>query len=366
MGFSGVEGQDGAEAGTGSWAHTKFDCEEASTQHMRLVHCNRQGCRLETFFAGRWGTICDRGFDPNNVGILCKALGFSEARGRLVPKFTGGTSAVSTGANAVWLSEVQCLGGEGDIGDCKHLPWGVAHRCSHTHDVGMCCYGFEGGEKGVRKCKSDFDDCPDATADWARLRDCNYKTCRLDVKHDNKWGTVCDEGFNDKAAMIVCKSLGFKNGGLPRRAGGGRGPIWLGNVNCLGSEKNLEWCHHSPWGNVPACDHNMDAGVCCQGPGKPPPRKARGPKWPCAGDHNTISSGATRLVECTPKGCRLEIKHNDEWGTVCSEDWKTTNAIVACRYLGVYVSVCLWIAGMCVFVCMYMYVCGLKGSKRNS
>ena len=160
MGFSGIEGQDGREGGTAGWAHTKFDCEEAATQHMRMVHCNRQGCRLETYFAGKWGTVCDRGFDPNNVGILCKAFGFSEGQGRFLKHFSGmgskvtGYSSDSTGAGTVWLSGVQCLGGEGDIGDCKHAPWGVAHRCTHLNDVGMCCYGTDNGPKGVRKCKS--------------------------------------------------------------------------------------------------------------------------------------------------------------------------------------------------------------------
>jgi hypothetical protein len=160
VGFSGIEGQEGVEGPSASWAHTPFDCEEAATDHMRLVHCNRQGCRLETFFAGRWGTVCDRGFDPNNAGIICKALGFSAGRGKFLAGFSGegskvsGYSSTSTGAGTIWLSGVQCLGGEGDIGDCKHAPWGVAHLCTHRNDVGICCDGFHDGEMGVRKCKS--------------------------------------------------------------------------------------------------------------------------------------------------------------------------------------------------------------------
>ena len=160
VGFSGNEGQEGVEGPTASWAHTPLDCEEAATDHMRLVHCNRQGCRLETFFAGRWGTVCDRGFDPSNAGILCKALGFSTGKGKFLKGFSGegskvsGYSSTSTGAGTIWLSGVQCLGGEGDIGDCKHAPWGVAHLCTHRDDVGICCDGFQGGELGVRKCKS--------------------------------------------------------------------------------------------------------------------------------------------------------------------------------------------------------------------
>jgi len=32
---------------------------------------------------------------------------------------------------------------------------------------------------------------------------------RLEVYHDGVWGSVCDHGFNDKEASVVCRSLGF-------------------------------------------------------------------------------------------------------------------------------------------------------------
>jgi len=38
--------------------------------------------------------------------------------------------------------------------------------------------------------------------------------CLLGIKYDKKWGTVCDEGFNDNSAKVVCKSLGFEEGGV--------------------------------------------------------------------------------------------------------------------------------------------------------
>ena len=32
---------------------------------------------------------------------------------------------------------------------------------------------------------------------------------RLEVLHDGVWGTVCDNGFTEAAARVVCRSLGF-------------------------------------------------------------------------------------------------------------------------------------------------------------
>jgi len=32
---------------------------------------------------------------------------------------------------------------------------------------------------------------------------------RLEVHHNDVWGTVCDDGFTDAAATVVCYSLGY-------------------------------------------------------------------------------------------------------------------------------------------------------------
>ena len=32
---------------------------------------------------------------------------------------------------------------------------------------------------------------------------------RLELRHNGVWGTVCDDGFNDAAAKVVCNMLNF-------------------------------------------------------------------------------------------------------------------------------------------------------------
>ena len=88
---------------------------------------------------------------------------------------------------------------------------------------------------------------------------------RVEVYHNGTWGTVCDDGWDLRDAMVVCRQLGYGPAvGIHRRAafGSGSGPIWYANVNCSGREANLAQCVHNGLG-VHNCDHSQDAGVIC-------------------------------------------------------------------------------------------------------
>ena len=44
--------------------------------------------------------------------------------------------------------------------------------------------------------------------------------------------------------------------------GSGQGAMWMDDVECNGSERRLDECHHSGWG-VHNCDVDEEAGVAC-------------------------------------------------------------------------------------------------------
>ena len=85
---------------------------------------------------------------------------------------------------------------------------------------------------------------------------------RLEVYHDDRWGTVCNDSWDDKDAQVVCKQLGYTGGTVNNGYGGGKGDIWLDNVRCTGRESKLSWCPKNYWGQH-NCNHNEDAGVEC-------------------------------------------------------------------------------------------------------
>ena len=88
---------------------------------------------------------------------------------------------------------------------------------------------------------------------------------RVEIVYQGMWGTICDDGWDDTDATVVCRELGYLNGTATRQAqfGSGTGPVWLSQVGCSGSESKLSYCTHNGAGNVGSCSHSQDVGVRC-------------------------------------------------------------------------------------------------------
>ena len=88
----------------------------------------------------------------------------------------------------------------------------------------------------------------------------------MEVNYNGEWGTVCDDGWDDIDAGVVCRQLGFgPSGTAVYQAGFGAGTksILLDNVMCTGSESVLTGCIHLGFNVTRSCDHHQDAGVRC-------------------------------------------------------------------------------------------------------
>eukprot|EP00960_Hanusia_phi_P060973 764687-Hanusia_phi.AAC.2 len=154
--------------------------------------------------------------------------------------------------------------------------------------------------------------------DPVRLVACSDGCCRLEINHNDEWGTVCSDWFDHYEAAMVCRQLGcsggwaFGNYGYWRSRGSGR--IWMTRIQCNGYESGISFCGHNGWGNV-NCDHSGDVGVCC--------------------DRGCTATAPIRMEDCQEDGCcRLEVQYNNEWGTICDDGFTLQDTWVACRQLG--------------------------------
>ncbi|NWX67533.1 DMBT1 protein, partial [Alca torda] len=170
------------------------------------------------------------------------------------------------GSGQIWLDDVNCAGAETALSDCRARPWGD-HNCNHGEDAGVECSGV------VEPAPVRLVNGP------------NHCAGRVEVFHDQQWGTVCDDGWDKNDASVVCRQLGC--GAVlsaPGSAHFGQGPdpIWLDDVDCSGNEAALSECRAQSWGSH-NCKHGEDAGVVCSGtPEVPLLRLVNGPTR-CAG-----------------------------------------------------------------------------------
>ena len=103
---------------------------------------------------------------------------------------------VGAGTGDIWLDEVNCRGGEGQLVKCSRGKFGD-NDCSHVDDVAVTCLPLP-TEGDVRLVNGN---------------DIAAKAGRVEVFHAGKWGTVCHDLFGYPEAQVICRQLGFGTSG---------------------------------------------------------------------------------------------------------------------------------------------------------
>ncbi|XP_072529559.1 antigen WC1.1-like [Salminus brasiliensis] len=136
---------------------------------------------------------------------------------------------------------------------------------------------------------------------------------RVEVLHGETWVTVCDAGFDQQDAEVVCRELGC---GLPVEVlgaaafGRGAGQVWSEELQCRGNESEIYFCPKHPTSLTHKCSHDNDVGLVCAG--------------------HTQARLMNGLDSCSG---RVELQYLSEWGTVCDVSWDMRAASVLCGQL---------------------------------
>ena len=88
--------------------------------------------RVEIFYRGQWGAICDNSWDMNDAEVVCRQLGYNFT----IRALRG--SEVPSGSGQIWLDNVGCFGQEQNLTECYHNVWGN-HSCNHSQVAGVEC-----------------------------------------------------------------------------------------------------------------------------------------------------------------------------------------------------------------------------------
>ena len=86
--------------------------------------------RVEVYYNGAWGTVCDIGWDLNDAQVVCRELGYGYATTFMHNAFYG------EGSGQVLLRNVNCVGTEDTVTSCPRSSWGY---CYHYRDASVRC-----------------------------------------------------------------------------------------------------------------------------------------------------------------------------------------------------------------------------------
>ncbi|XP_074649735.1 scavenger receptor cysteine-rich type 1 protein M160-like isoform X2 [Tubulanus polymorphus] len=276
------------------WEIAAVRCiKNATISNGKVTNTSRYG-NPKLFVNGEWRYICRDGFDDNDARVICRDLSYPYGKAlpknMLVPIYS---------SKYFFINNLQCSGSEPSATKCRY--------------------------SNVRTCSGDS---------WGKLNNIAGITCSMtpflngyaislrnvfssgasvygtvQIRWLNINGSTCHDTWNDRAANVTCKQLGYLSGRAIYVPDYSYGPFTVGHVKCSGFESSLAGCVIRD-GN---CSDRRAAGVLCTS-------DAAGIKFRIAGGMGNYG--------------RAEILINGQWGTVCDPDRANTSAKVFCRSLG--------------------------------
>uniref|UniRef100_A0AAR2L431 Lysyl oxidase homolog n=1 Tax=Pygocentrus nattereri TaxID=42514 RepID=A0AAR2L431_PYGNA len=270
--------------------------------------------RVEVFYNGEWGSICDDDFTLSNAHVLCRHLGFVEALS------WSHSAKYGAGTGKIWLDNVMCSGSEKSIEKCLSRGWGNSD-CTHEEDAGVVCKDERlPGFLDSNIIESHF--FLSARLFFPFLHRTEPTGCRL------AWGWggggVLCAGASNNAGYRLCSKLTSYD--LPAERAGGRGK-GRERENERGKEREAEREKRKK-------RKNTIEGVRMK---KERNKKERG--------RTNVDENRMEEIRLRPLSAAhaarmpvtegvVEVKYKEGWSQICNIGWTIKNSRVICGMMG--------------------------------
>jgi rhodanese-related sulfurtransferase len=248
-----------------------------------------------------WGTVCDDGFGSSDAMVACRSV--FPGRTIIATLYRAAGSSLGYTSYSILMDDVECAGTEQRLDTCRYTG---NNNCWHEEDVILQCVILRQSAFSYRLNNASGLGPITARRGLVELRS----------NSSAPWTAVCDEGFDQNAALVACQSIGYF---------GAINPVWLSprttnttppgatnatanrtyvSVHCTGTATFLEDCSHTQ--HSAGCTASNEVTIDCN-------------VWEAR-----LTFGTIGRLELRP------MNTNAAWSAVCAEGFDARDAAAAC------------------------------------